>query len=201
MRNVMLQNSINLMVQPEFSPVNCPLSSAFANICQNLSFESLLWKVSLVLKVSKQCFVFGHFWLFSQNNQPTLDWKFKNDWTKRLQKIPRKINLSLSLAKRKLAEKNEWNLSNQSGEVTRASIYLTNCRRSFFFSVTLFRAWFYDNQFSKIKFNLLKILEASQKHTLTMLVKLQAFITQFNQFHPGCYFHIVSLGGCFWIYL
>ena len=36
----------------------------------------------------------------------------KNDWTKRLQKILRKINLSLSLAKRKLAEKNEWNLSN-----------------------------------------------------------------------------------------
>ena len=59
--------------------------------------------------------------------------KFKNDWTKRLQKIPRKINLSLSLAKRKLAEKNEWNLSNQSGEVTHASIYLTNCRRSFIF--------------------------------------------------------------------
>ena len=80
------------------------------NICQNLSFESLLSKVSLVSKVSKQCFVFGHFWLFSQNNQPTLDWKFKNDWTKRLQKIPRKINVSLSSAKRKLAEKNEWNL-------------------------------------------------------------------------------------------
>ena len=60
MRNVMLQNSINLMVQPEFSPVNCPLSSAFANICQNLSFESLLSKVSLASKVSKQCFVFGH---------------------------------------------------------------------------------------------------------------------------------------------
>ena len=129
----MLQNSINLMVQPEFCPVNCPLSSAFANICQNLSFESLLSKVSLVSKVSKQCFVFGHFWLFSQNNQPTLDWKFKNDWTKRLQKIPRKINLSLSLAKRKLAEKNKWNLSKQSGEVTHASIYLTNCRRSFIF--------------------------------------------------------------------
>ena len=131
MRNVILQNSINLMVQPEFSPVNYPLSSAFAN--KSLSFKSLLSKVSLVLKVSKQCFVSGHFWLFSQNNQPTLDWKFKNDWTKRLQKIPRKINLSLSLAKRKLAEKNEWNLSNQSGEVTHASIYLTNCRRSFIF--------------------------------------------------------------------
>ena len=107
MRNVMLQNSINLMVQPDFSPVNCPLSSAFANICQNLSFESLLSNASLVSKVSKQCFVFCHFWLLSRNNQPTLDWKFKNDWTKRLQKIPRKINLSLSLDKRKLAEKNE----------------------------------------------------------------------------------------------
>ena len=102
------------------------------NICQNLSFESLLLKVSLLSKVSKQCFVFGHFWLFPQNNQPTLDWKFKNDWTKRLQKITRKVNVLLSLTKRKLAEKNEWNLSNQSGEVTRASIYLTN-RRSFFF--------------------------------------------------------------------
>ena len=106
------------------------------NICQNLSFESLLSKVSLVSKVSKQCFVFGHFWLFSQNNQPTLDWKFKNDWTKRFQRIPRKINVSLSLAKRKLAEKNEWNLFNQSGEVTHASIYLRSCRRSLFFQLT-----------------------------------------------------------------
>ena len=147
------------------------------NICQNLSFESRLSKVSLL---SKQCFVFGHFSLFSQNNQLILDWKFKNDWTKRLQKIPRKINVSLSLAKRKLAEKDEWNLFNQSGEVTRASIYLTNCRRSLFFSVILFRAWFYDNQISKIKFNLLKRFEASQEHTRTMLVKLQAFIPQFN---------------------
>ena len=173
MRNVMLQNSIKLMVQPEFSPMNCPLSFAFANISQNLSFESLSSKVSLVSKVSKQCFVLGHFWLFPQNNQPTLDWKFKTDWTKRLQKIPRKINLSLSLDKRKLAEKSEWNLSNQSGEVTHASIYLTNCRRSFiFFSVALFRAWFYDNQFSKVTFNLQKILESSQEHTRAMLVKL-----------------------------
>ena len=121
MSNLMLKSSINLMVQPEFSPVNCPLSSAFE-------------KVPKVSKVSKQWFFFGHFWLFLQkNNQPTLDWKFKNGWTKRLQKIPRKINLSFSLAKRKLAEKNEWNLSNQSGEVTHASIYLTNCRRSFIF--------------------------------------------------------------------
>ena len=53
-----------------------------------------------------------------------------------------------------------------------------------FFSVTLFRAWFYDSQCSKIKFNLLKILEAFQEHTSAMLVKLQLFIPQFNQFHP-----------------
>ena len=39
-----------------------------------------------------------------------------------------------------------------------------------FVAVTLFRAWFYDNQFSKIKLNLLKILEASQEHTRAMLV-------------------------------
>ena len=176
MRNVMLQNSINLMVQPEFSPVNCPLSSAFANICQNLSFESLLPKVSLVSKVSKQSFVFGHFWLFSQNNQPTLDWKFKNKWTKRLQKIPRKLNLSLSLAKRKLAEKmNRICLTN---EVRSCMLQYTSqiAEEASFFSVTLFREWFYDK-------------------------KLQSFISQFNQFHPECYYHKASLDGYFWIYV
>ena len=50
-----------------------------------------------VSKVSKQRLVFDYFWLLSKNNQPTLDWKFKNDWTKRLQK----------LAKGKPGEKNE----------------------------------------------------------------------------------------------
>ena len=72
---------------------------------------------------------------------------------------------------------------------------------AFFFSVTLFSAWFYDNQFSKIKFNLLKILEASQEHASAMLVKLQAFIPQFNLFHPECYYHIASPDGYFWIYV
>ena len=62
-----------------------------------------------------------------------------------------------------------------------------------FVSVTLFRARFYDNQFSKIRFNLLKILEASQEHTRAMLVKLQAFIPQF----PNYYYHITSLDGYF----
>ena len=61
-----------------------------------------------------------------------------------------------------------------------------------FFSVTLFRAWFYDNQFSKIKFNLLKILEASQEHTRTILVKFQAFISQFNYFNHGFYYYITA---------
>ena len=72
---------------------------------------------------------------------------------------------------------------------------------SFFFSVILFRAWFYDKQFSKIKFKLLKILEASQEHTSAMLVKLQLFILQFNQFHPEYYYHIASLDGYFCIYV
>ena len=62
-----------------------------------------------------------------------------------------------------------------------------------FFSVTLFRAWFYDNKFSKIKFNLPKILKTSLEHTRAMLVKLQSLIPQFKQFHPECYYHIASL--------
>ena len=69
------------------------------------------------------------------------------------------------------------------------------------FTVILFRAWFYDNQFSKIKFNLLKTLEASQEHTRAMLVKMHSFIPQFNQFHPEGYYHIASLDGYFWINL
>ena len=75
------------------------------NICQNLLIESLPSKVSLLSKISKQCFAFGHFWLFSQNNQLTLDWKFKNDWIKRLQKIPKKLNVWLSLVKRNWLKK------------------------------------------------------------------------------------------------
>ena len=70
-----------------------------------------------------------------------------------------------------------------------------------FIPVTLFRAWFYDNQFSKSRFNLLKILEASQEHNCAMLVKLPSFIPQFNQFHPEYYCHIASLDGYFWIYV
>ena len=58
--------------------------------------------------------------------------------------------------------------------------YTSQIAEEAFFSVTLFRVWFYDNQFSKINFNLQKILEASQENTRAMLVKMQAFIPQFN---------------------
>ena len=164
------------------------------NICQNL-IESLLSKVSLLSKISKQCFVFGHFRLFSQNKQLTLDWKFKNDWTKKLQKIPKKITVSLSFVE-KLAEK-ICPINQVRSCVLTYTSQIAEEASSFF----IFLFWFYDNQFSKIKFNLLEILEASHKHTLTMLVKLQAFIPQFNQFHPGCYYHIASLDGYLWIYV
>ena len=48
-----------------------------------------------------------------------------------------------------------------------------------------------------IKLNLLEILETSQERTRAMLVKLEAFIPRFNQFHPGCYYHIASLDSYF----
>ena len=85
-----------------------------------------------------------------------------------------------------------------------ASTYLTNRRRSFFFSVTIFRAWFYDSQFSKIKFSCSENTgDFSGTYLLwsAMLLKLQAFIPQFNQFHPSFYYRITSLTGYFWIYV
>ena len=109
--------------------------------------------------------------------QPTNSGLKSQKWLDWLQKIPRKINVSLSLTKRKLAEKmNGICLINQ----VRSRMLPYTSKIAEFFSVTLFRAWFYDKQFSKIKFNLLKILEASQEHTRAMLVKLQTFIPQFN---------------------
>ena len=139
------------MVRPQFSPVNCPLRLRI--FVKTFHMNHYCVKGVTIIGGIETTFCLWSFLiiLFSQNNQPTLDWKFKNDWTK------------------------------QSGEVTHASIYLTNCRSSFIFSVTLFRAWFYDNQFSKTKFNLMKILEVSQEHTHAMLVKLQSFILQFNR--------------------
>ena len=133
MPKILSSTNLNNILSSSNPHIFIILIFTFVNISKNLSFESRLSKVPLLSKLSKQGFAFGHFWLFSQNNEPTLDWKLRNDWTKRFQKILRKINISLSLAKRKLAENNEGNWFNQSGEVMHASIYLTNCRRSLFF--------------------------------------------------------------------
>ena len=139
----------------------CKSKQHFKFLKSSIFYFPNLSKVSLLQKVSKQCCVFVHFWLFSQNNQPTLDWKFKNYWTKRLQKLPRKINVSLSLAKTKLAEKkNGWKLSYQSSEVMHPSICLTNCRKSFF-SVTYLEHDFMIANLVRLNLVVLKILETS----------------------------------------
>ena len=78
--------------------------------------------------------------------------------------------------------------------------YTLQVAKKLVFSVTLFRESFYDHKFSKIKFNLLEILQTYQEHTCAMFVKLQAFISQFKQFHPGRYYHVAYLGGYFGIY-
>ena len=75
-----------------------------------------------------------------------------------------KKNVSLSLAEGKLDEKNEWKFSNQSGEVMYASIYLANCRKSFFFSVTL-QYDFMTADIVRLNGAVLKISETYQEHT------------------------------------
>ena len=99
----------------------------------------------LYIVSKKKRFVFGHFWLFLQNKQPTLVENSKITVLKDYKRSQEDV--SLSLAKRKLAETNKWKFFNQLGEVRYASIiYHTNRRRSFFYlSVTLFRVWFYDS--------------------------------------------------------
>ena len=94
------------------------------------------------------------------------------------------MNVSLSLAKRK----------NMNG------ICLINQVRSRMFPYTSQIAEetsSFQLPFSKIKFNLLKILEASLEDTRAILVKLQAFIPQSNLFHPEIYYHIATLDSYF----
>ena len=64
-------------------------------------FSSRRFHISMV---PKQRLVFGNFGLFLQNNQPTLDQKLKNGRLKDCKNYQE--NVSPSLAKRKLAEKN-----------------------------------------------------------------------------------------------
>ena len=53
-------------------------------------------------------------------------------------------NVSLSLAKKKLAEKNEWKFSYQSGEKPCMLPYTSEIAAEVsFFSVTSFRVWIY----------------------------------------------------------
>ena len=99
MRNVMLQNSI---LPGELPSVLC--------VCQYFSKPFIriatVKGVTSIEGIEKMFYLLWFLIIFTK--QPTNSTKFKNDWTKRLQKITRKINLSLSLDKRKLAEKNEW---------------------------------------------------------------------------------------------
>ena len=75
-------------------------------------------------------------------------------------------NVSLSLAKRKLAERNERKFSNQSSEVMHASIYLTNHRRSFFFFQLPYLEYdFMIANLVRLNLALLKISETSLGHT------------------------------------
>ena len=67
---------------------------------------------------------------------------------------------------------------------------------SFFFQLSCSEHDFMINNLVR-----LNLLEASQEHTSAMLVKLQLFIPQFNQFHPEYYYHIASLDGYFCIYV
>ena len=85
----------------------------FVNICQNLSFYFTTVKgVTTIEGVETMFCLCSVLIIFTKLFHQLWIKKFKNDWTKKLQKIPRKINVSLSSAKRKLAEKNEWDLSN-----------------------------------------------------------------------------------------
>ena len=77
-------------------------------------------------------------------------------------------NVLLSLGKRKLAEKNGWKFSSQSGEVMYASIYLTN---HFSFSV-FFDFWlpYLEYNFAianlvRLNLAVLKISETSREFT------------------------------------
>ena len=91
-------------------------------------------------------------------------------------------NVSLFRAKGKLDEKNEWKFSNQTCEVIYASIYLTNCRKSFFYSIPYLEYDFMTAN-SQIKFSCFENIGdvlGTYQWLSALLVKLQAFISQFN---------------------
>ena len=92
-------------------------------------------------------------------------------------------------------------LFEQSSEAVHASICLINCRKNFFFSVT-----YLEHDFmiaNLVRLNLVVLNENIGDLPVVylwwsaILLKLQPFIPQFNQFHPGCSYHITSLAGYF----
>ena len=74
-------------------------------------------------------------------------------------------NVSLSLTKRKLAEKNEWKFPNQSSGDMYAFIYPRNRKRSFFFSLSYLEYNFMIANLVRFNLAVPKILEASQEHS------------------------------------
>ena len=82
---------------------------------------------SYMSQVSKQRLVFGYVYLFSQNALPDIDWKYRNDWTKRLKNIAKKIFLT------------PWLRENCKGEM----------KRSFLINEVMSCRLLYSSQFTK----------------------------------------------------
>ena len=108
--------------------------------------------------------VFDHFWLFSQNTQPNLDWKHTNDSAKRLKNVAKK-KFHLPELRKNHAEKNKRDFSNQSGDVLARFYQL----EKLLFTVIL------QSRGSK---SFEKFLETYPGWS-TILIKLQALIPQF----------------------
>ena len=66
-------------------------------------------------------------WFFPQNIQPNLDWKYRNNWTKKLKDVSKKI-FHFPYLRENCMEKYKKKFSNQSGYVMLTSIYFTNYR-------------------------------------------------------------------------
>ena len=113
---------------------------------------------SYMSQVSKQCPVFGYVWLFSQRIQPKLDWKYRNNRTKRLKNVAKKILLITWLRK----------FSNQLGDDIPTSIYFAiyrTCCLQVFYELP---SW----KFGKIPRNTPVVKSPFSKATIVSLARL-----------------------------